>query len=119
MRRLISSLHPPLPLPFNMPPQLAKRRFDTCEALMDALEECHRTEFLKQALGKCNYEKDQLARCLHYTRVEDSKERIRESRKKQKEIEKKRKQAEEELYGKNGYLKKVVELEMQKQQASK
>ena len=44
-----------------MHPQLDRVRFDTCESLMDALEECHRQEFLKQALGLCNFEKDELA----------------------------------------------------------
>ncbi|CAN3365174.1 COX assembly mitochondrial protein 2 [Diutina catenulata] len=97
-----------------MHPQLDKRRFDTCDKLMDALEECHRQEFLKQALGMCNFEKDQLAQCLHYTRVSDSKDRIRASRERQKGIDKRRKEAEEEAYGKNGYLKKVIEAEMEK-----
>ncbi|EDK47017.1 hypothetical protein PVL30_005329 [Lodderomyces elongisporus] len=97
-----------------MHPQLDKNRFDTCEKLMDALEECHRREFIKQCLGLCNYEKDQLAQCLHYTRVGDSKERIKESRQRQKKWEEAKRKREEEEYGKNGYLKKVIELEMQK-----
>ncbi|KAG7664053.1 uncharacterized protein J8A68_002431 [[Candida] subhashii] len=94
-----------------MHPQLDKNRFDTCEKLMDALEECHRQEFVKQLLGSCNFEKDQLSNCLHYTRVHDSHERIRQSREKKKKFEEKLKRNEEELYGKDGYLKKVIELE--------
>ncbi|CAD1812918.1 Cytochrome c oxidase biogenesis protein Cmc1 like family protein [Candida parapsilosis] len=97
-----------------MHPQLDKNRFDTCEKLMDALEECHRQEFLKQCLGLCNFEKEQLSQCLHYTRVNDAKDRIRKSREKQAQMKLKQKQREEEEYGKNGYLKKVIELEMQK-----
>lgn len=62
-------------------------------------------------MGMCNFEKDELNKCLHYTRIEDSKERIRVSRERAKVLEKIRKQREEEEYGKNGYLRKVVELE--------
>lgn len=97
-----------------MHPQLDRNRFDTCEKLMDALEECHRSEFLKQAMGLCNFEKDELAKCLHTTRVEDARERIRISKEKQKALREKQKKQEEELYGKNSYLRKVVELEAQK-----
>ncbi|KAI3404602.1 hypothetical protein KGF56_002597 [Candida oxycetoniae] len=97
-----------------MHPQLDKNRFDTCDKLMDALEECHRQEFLKQCLGLCNFEKDQLAQCLHYTRVNDAKERIKQSRERQAKWDRSRKQREEEAYGKNAYLKKVIEVEKQK-----
>lgn len=97
-----------------MHPQLDKNRFDPCVALMDALEECHRQEFLKKALGLCNFEKEQLDKCLHHTRVSDANDRIRETRAKQKQFEQKRKQREEEMYGKNLYLKKVIEKEMEK-----
>ncbi|KAL6450533.1 CMC2 COX assembly mitochondrial protein 2 [Candida maltosa Xu316] len=97
-----------------MHPQLDKNRFNTCEKLMDALEECHRQEFLKQCLGLCNFEKEQLIQCLHYQRVEDSKDRILQTREREKELARKRKEREEEMYGKNGYLKKVLEAEAQK-----
>ncbi|KAI5949353.1 hypothetical protein KGF54_005588 [Candida jiufengensis] len=94
-----------------MHPQLDKTRFNTCEKLMDALEECHKQEFLKQCLGMCNFEKDQLAQCLHYTRVNDSKIRIREARAKAKKLDDVMKRREEEEFGKGGYLRKVLELE--------
>lgn len=81
---------------------------------MDALEECHRQEFLKQALGACNFEKEELTKCLHYTRVNDANERINKSRERSKRIDTMRKQAQEEVYGKNNYLKKLVELEIEK-----
>lgn len=81
---------------------------------MDALEECHRQEFLKQAMGMCNFEKNELAKCLHHTRVNDANERIRQSRERQKKLDLKKQQREEELYGKNGYLKQVIEKEAEK-----
>ncbi|CAI5760430.1 unnamed protein product [Candida verbasci] len=94
-----------------MHPQLDKNRFDTCEKLMDALEECHRQEFIKQCLGLCNFEKEQLSKCLHYTRINDSKDRIMKSREKAKKLEMRKRLNEEEIYGKNNYLKKVIEIE--------
>lgn len=78
---------------------------------MDALEECHKQEFLKQVMGMCNFEKNELVKCLHHTRVEDANERIRQTREKQKQAALKKKEREEELYGKNGYLKKVIEVQ--------
>lgn len=102
-----------------MHPQLDRNRFDTCEGLMDALEECHRQEFLKKALGMCNFEKEELSKCLRYTRVNDANDRIREQREKQKRFEKKRKESEEVLYGKNNYLKKMIEKEAQKNAGNK
>lgn len=86
---------------------------------MDALEECHKQEFLKQAMGLCNFEKNELTKCLHLTRVEDAKERIRLSRERQKGLLERQKKAEEEMYGKNGYLKKVVEMEAAKRNQEK
>lgn len=84
---------------------------------MDALEECHNQEFLKQSLGLCNFEKDELAKCLHYTRVNDSKERIKIARERSKLKEETQKQRHEELYGKDGYLKKMIEQEAAKKLA--
>lgn len=97
-----------------MHPQLDRVRFDPCASLMDALEECHRQEFLKKALGMCNFEKDELSKCLHHTRVSSQNDRIRESRLKQKKYEERKKKEQEELYGKNNILKKVIEKEVDK-----
>lgn len=97
-----------------MHPQLDRRRFESCEQLMDALEECHRKEFVMKAMGLCNFEKDEVAKCLHYIRTNDAKDRIMVSREKTRKQELKRKQNEEELYGKNGYLKKMIEAEAEK-----
>ena len=81
-------------------------------------EECHRQEFLKQALGLCNFEKDELAKCIHHTRLNDANERIKRSRERQKEYEKRRREREEEMYGKNNYLKKMIEQEAAKKTGS-
>ncbi|KAK6199944.1 cytochrome c oxidase biogenesis protein Cmc1 like-domain-containing protein [Scheffersomyces amazonensis] len=97
-----------------MHPQLDKNRFDTCEKLMDALEECHRQEFMKSVLGMCNFEKDELTKCLHYTRINDAAERIEKSKIRQKKFAEMRKRADEETYGKNNYLKKMIEKEAEK-----
>lgn len=97
-----------------MHPQLDRNRFDSCEKLMDALEKCHQQEFVKQLFGSCNFEKDELTKCLHLQRTEDAKERIRISREKQKALKERQRKADEELYGKNNYLKKVVEMEAKK-----
>ncbi|PVH16835.1 uncharacterized protein CXQ87_004391 [Candidozyma duobushaemuli] len=97
-----------------MHPQLDRNRFDSCEKLMDALEECHKAEFLKKAMGMCNFEKDELTKCLHVQRTEDAKQRIIQSREKQKAFHEQQRKREEELYGKNGYLKKVIEMEASK-----
>ncbi|EGV64805.1 hypothetical protein PSN45_005156 [Yamadazyma tenuis] len=102
-----------------MHPQLDKVRFDPCIALMDALEECHRQEFMKKALGMCNFEKDELDKCLHHTRVNNANDRIRQSKLRQKEVEQRRKAREEELYGKNNYLKKVIEKQMEQEGSNK
>ncbi|RKP32679.1 UPF0287-domain-containing protein [Metschnikowia bicuspidata] len=99
-----------------MHPQLDRNRFDKCEKLMEALEQCHNQVFLKQLMGLCNFEKDELSKCLHVTRMEQSKAHIKATRDKQKAIQKTLRKEEEEVYGKNNYLKKVVELETQKRQ---
>lgn len=70
-------------------------------------------------MGMCNFEKEELTKCLHYTRVNDANDRIRESREKQKKFEKRRKESEEELYGKNGYLKRIIEKEAENKVNSK
>lgn len=102
-----------------MHPQLDTNRFDTCEKLVEALEQCHNTAFIKKVMGVCNFEKDELNKCLHVTRVEDSKARIRVSREKQKRILDLILKEGEDVYGKNGYLKKVVELEMKRRASEK
>ncbi|KAG7880651.1 hypothetical protein KL905_002625 [Ogataea polymorpha] len=87
---------------------------EECEDLIDALEECHRTNFLEKAFGKCNIVKQDLTNCLHESRLAAEREKIKEKRKKAKEFEMKKKKLEEEEYGKNAYLKKVIEIEYEK-----
>ena len=81
---------------------------------MDALEECHRNNFVKRAMGTCNFEKAELTKCLHYVRVEDSKDRIRVAREKERKREQRIKENQEQLYGKNNYLKKMIETEAER-----
>ncbi|CAK7891314.1 COX assembly mitochondrial protein 2 [[Candida] anglica] len=97
-----------------MHPQLDKRRFETCEKLMDALEECHRIEFVRKLMGMCNFEKDEVAKCLQYVRYQEARERVIASRAKAKVTDQKRKENQDDLYGKNGYLKKMIEKEAEK-----
>ncbi|ODV87313.1 hypothetical protein CANARDRAFT_91528 [[Candida] arabinofermentans NRRL YB-2248] len=97
-----------------MHPMLDRDKFMRCEDLIDQLEECHRSDFFEKAFGKCNIIKQDLTNCLHNARLAADREKILERRKKNKEFEMKKKQMEEEEYGKNGYLKKVIEQEYQK-----
>ncbi|ANZ75559.1 BA75_01941T0 [Komagataella pastoris] len=96
-----------------MHPQLDSERFHPCEDLIKALQECHRNEFMKQIFGLCNEPKTLLTKCLHDTRLAQEREKILERKEKTKKFELRRKQLEEEKYGKDGYLKKVIEKELE------
>lgn len=97
-----------------MHPILDRERFQNCEDLIDALEECHRSPFFETVLGKCSDIKVQLSQCLHENRLANDRIQILERREKNKILEQKKKQREEEEYGENGYLKKVIEIEYQR-----
>lgn len=97
-----------------MHPILDRERFQNCEDLIDALEECHRSPFFETVLGKCSDIKVQLSQCLHENRLANDRIQILERREKNKILEQKKKQREEEEYGENGYLKKVIEVEYQR-----
>ncbi|KAH3668950.1 hypothetical protein OGAPHI_002705 [Ogataea philodendri] len=77
-----------------------------------------RSGFVEKAFGKCNVAKQELTNCLHESRLAKERDQILMKRKKTKEFELKRKKLEEEEYGKNAYLKKVVELEYEKSKAA-
>lgn len=98
----------------QMHPILDRDRFQNCEDLIDALEECHRSPFFETVLGKCSDVKIQLSQCLHENRLANDRVQILQRREKNKQLEEKKKKREEEEWGENGYLKKVVELEYQK-----
>ncbi|KAG0679886.1 hypothetical protein C6P40_003897 [Pichia californica] len=97
-----------------MHPILDRERFQNCEELIDALEECHRSPFFETVLGKCSDVKIQLSQCIHNNRLANDRIQILERREKNKILDAKKKQREEEEYGENGYLKKVIEVEYQR-----
>ncbi|VEU20403.1 DEKNAAC101384 [Brettanomyces naardenensis] len=82
-----------------------------CEDIIQALEECHKQGFMAKAFGKCTPVKQQLSMCLHETRMAEQRKKILQQREKIKSFEQKKKKLFEEEYGKDGYLKKVVEKE--------
>lgn len=95
-----------------MHPILDKNRFQNCEDLIDALEECHKSPYLETMIGKCSDIKVQLAACIHENRLAHDREKILQRREANKKLEMNKKKREEEEWGENGYLKKVVELEL-------
>lgn len=82
-----------------------------CEDLIDALEECHRSNFMDKIFGKCNIIKQDLTNCLHHNRLAMDRAKILERKAKNKELEIKKQKLKEEEWGKDGYLKKVIEKE--------
>lgn len=105
-----------------MHPLLDKDRFATCEALIDALEECHRSPVLGQLFGKCSEDKARLTACLHEARLAHDREQVLLRREKNAAFALKKQQMHEEEWGPDGYLQRVVELELaakQQQQAQR
>lgn len=96
-----------------MHPILDRDRFQNCEDLIDALEECHKSPFIETMFGKCSDVKVQLSQCLHQNRLANDRIQILQRREKNKVLEEKKKAREAEEWGENGYLKKVIELEYQ------
>lgn len=95
-----------------MHPQLEAERFVPCQELIDALEHCHKQNYISRAFwGLCNDPKEALSRCLHETRLAQVRQKILERRDKQKELQEKWKEAREGAYGKDEKLKKVIEAE--------
>lgn len=78
---------------------------------MDALEKCHQEGFLAKATGKCTPIKQELSACLDATSMARRRRKIKQKLQKRKEFEKAKKELYEEEYGKDGYLKKVIEKE--------
>lgn len=97
-----------------MHPLLEGERFNQCEHFIEALNECHKAEYIKKVFGLCNVPKDNLSKCLHETRVAQSVVDLQARKKKRENIEKKWKQMREEEYGKDMKLKKVIEEEMKR-----
>ncbi|SCV99751.1 LAFE_0B01706g1_1 [Lachancea fermentati] len=99
-----------------MHPQLEAERFHSCLDFIQALDKCHQAEYYKRALGLCNNEKEALTKCLHEARLEGERRYIKESREKQKVIHAKWKQIEEEQYGEDAILKKIIQRQVAKKQ---
>ncbi|SCU89141.1 LAMI_0D12530g1_1 [Lachancea mirantina] len=99
-----------------MHPQLEAERFNSCYQYIEALDKCHQAEYYKRALGLCSIEKEALTRCLHDARLSGEKVKILESREKQKKVHAKWKQLQEEEYGEEAILKKIIQRQMAKAQ---
>ncbi|KAL6937841.1 hypothetical protein ACO0RG_004365 [Hanseniaspora osmophila] len=80
-----------------------------CYDLIQALNECHQKEYYKRALGLCNVEKDALSKCLHDARLEGTKYAINKNKEKRKRLEEKWKKMQEEQYGEDMFLKKLLQ----------
>lgn len=97
-----------------MHPQVHSPRFISCHEYIEALEECHQTEFLKRCFGLCNNQKEALSKCLHEARIEGQKYQFYQSRQKKAAMEAKWKKSKEEEYGEDEFLKKLLEREIAK-----
>ncbi|KAH3902612.1 Cmc2p SCDLUD_000192 [Saccharomycodes ludwigii] len=97
-----------------MHPQLESERFTSCYDLIQALDKCHQSEFYKRAFGLCNNEKEALSKCLHEARVEGTKSYIKKRREEKKIIEAKWKKVEEEEFGEDAILKKILQKQLAK-----
>lgn len=64
----------------------------------------------------CNNEKEALSQCLHEARMSGERRYIRESREKKKVTEAKWKKIEEEEYGEDAILKKIIQRQVAKKQ---
>lgn len=98
----------------NMHPQLEAERFSDCAVYIEALNECHKAEFIKKAFGLCNTPKDELNKCLHDTAIAKSVEELEARRMKKKKMEERWKAMKEEEFGKDMKLKKVVAEELRR-----
>ncbi|ODV58816.1 Cmc2p ASCRUDRAFT_27578, partial [Ascoidea rubescens DSM 1968] len=85
-----------------------------CAPYIKALNECHNSSFFVKMLGLCNDPKEALNKCLHKTRVDQSVEKLNERKLKHKKVEERWRQMEEEEYGENLRLKKIIDIQLQK-----
>ncbi|QLQ79207.1 hypothetical protein HG537_0B05540 [Torulaspora globosa] len=92
-----------------MHPQLEARRFNSCYELIQALDKCHQQEYYKRIFGLCNNEKEALSQCLHEARLAGEREAIKQRRQERKVMEEKWKKIDEEEYGEDVILKKIIE----------
>lgn len=70
-------------------------------------------------LGLCNNEKEALSQCLHEARLAGERELIKQRRQERKMVEEKWKKIDEEEYGEDAILKKIIERHQAKLNGSK
>lgn len=102
-----------------MHPQLEAQRFNSCIDFIKALDQCHQKEYYKRMFGVCDIEKEALSNCLHQARKNGEKEQIGIMREKRKDLEKKWKKMDEEEYGEDLVLKKLLQKHSDKLNDSK
>lgn len=101
-----------------MHPLLDKDRFSPCEDIIDELEECHKSPVFERFFGKCSEVKMRLTKCLHEARLAHDRELILQRREKNKVFEEGKKQRHKEEWGEDGYLEKVIEVELARKKAA-
>ncbi|CCE91054.1 Cmc2p TDEL_0C01650 [Torulaspora delbrueckii] len=101
-----------------MHPQLESKRFNSCYDLIVALDKCHQKEYYKRIFGLCNNEKDALTKCLHDARLAGERDLIKQRREERKAVENKWKKIDEEEYGEDAILKKILERHQAKKSVS-
>lgn len=102
-----------------MHPQLEAKRFNSCIDFIHALDQCHQREYYKRMFGLCDIEKEALSKCLHEARKNGEKEQIGIMREKRKALENKWRKMDEEEYGEDLVLKKLLERHSDKLKDSK
>lgn len=83
------------------------------------MDKCHQNEYYKRIFGLCNNEKDALTKCLHDARLDGQKQFIEKSRDKRKVLEEKWKKIDEEEFGEDAILKKIIERHQAKKNEAK
>lgn len=86
-----------------------------CYDFIQALDKCHQAEYYKRAFGLCNNEKEALSKCLHEARLDGVRRYIKKSKEKQEKIHARWKEMEEEEYGEDAILKKIIQRQIDKQ----
>ncbi|CCD25244.1 Cmc2p NDAI_0E04270 [Naumovozyma dairenensis CBS 421] len=100
-----------------MHPQLEAERFHSCLDFIEALDKCHKKEYYKRIFGLCNNEKDALSQCLKEASLETKKKAIKQNREKRAQLDAKWKKIDEEEYGQDTILKKIIERQYNKKLA--
>ncbi|VUG16616.1 DEBR0S1_21286g1_1 [Brettanomyces bruxellensis] len=100
-------------------PEVDENNFMACSSLMRALDECQKKGFINKALGRCSSLRQELNMCLDQTTQARRRRKIIRKKAERKKFEEKKKKMFEEEYGKDGYLKKVIEKEYEMKHGKK